>query len=185
MRHRARGLPWAPHVALLALIVGLAASNWLTVDWRASMFGAVLCAVLTTVAARHDRAVPAAVAGVVALALLGLGWGVVRLGATSTVELRHAQTVEVQALVETTAVPTRDLMRARVRVVQTLLPTGALPVGTRLFAELSQESEIPRPGATVRLIGVVRPASQIGDPGWWRRYLARQMVAGAMRVRRI
>ena len=185
MRHRARGLPWAPHVALLALIVGLAASNWLTVDWRASMFGAVLCAALTTVAARHDRAVPAAVAGVVALALLGLGWGVVRLGATSTVELRHAQTVEVQALVETTAVPTRDLMRARVRVVQTLLPTGALPVGTRLFAELSQESEIPRPGATVRLIGVVRPASQIGDPGWWRRYLARQMVAGVMRVRRI
>lgn len=185
MTRRAWGLPWAPHIAVAALIVGLACSNWVSSGWPAPTAGAGVGTVLAVIMAQRGRAGAAVVAGVMSLLLLGLGWGTARLAATTTIALHDAQTVEIEAIVETTAVPVGEVMRERVRVVRALMPTGALPVGTRLFAEMSGDADVPAPGSVLRLVGVVRPASRLGDPGWWRRYLARQMVAGAIRVRRV
>ena len=185
MTRRVRGLPWAPHVAIAASVVGLAGANWTGVGWRVPLIGATAAAVVTVLAGRRGRTGIAVAAGVVSLVLLGLGWGSARLGATTTVALSDVRTVEVEVLVETTGVPAGDVVRQRVRVMRTLVPAAAVPTGTRLFAELSRNDVAPATGSLVRLVGSVRPAARFGDPGWWRRYLARQAVAGAVRVRRL
>ena len=63
----------------------------------------------------------------------------------------------------------------------TLAPGGPVPDGTRLLLDLDDGRSPPGLGDRLRVEGRMRPAADRDDPGWWRRWLARQGIAGRLR----
>ena len=63
----------------------------------------------------------------------------------------------------------------------TLASGGPVPDGTRLLLDLDDGRSPPGLGERLRVEGRMRPAADRVDPGWWRRWLARQGIAGRLR----
>ncbi len=120
--------------------------------------------------------------GVAALAL-GAGWGGARLAATRAPDLDLPTAVRGTVVLDTPPVPAAfGGIRARAVVEHLAADHGVVPTGTRLLIELPESERPPPVGARLRVDTEVRAASEPRSPGWWRRWLARQGIAGRLRV---
>lgn len=171
----------APHLVLAACCAGLASALRVDVPAGATAGGCVAVAIAATAATLAGRAGPALALVAVAALVSGVAWGEARLAATATPALDLPAPVRGTVLVDSPPVPDGSGGR-RARAVGEALagPRGAVPPGTGLLLELPPDDP-STVGARLRVVGVLRPAAGPTAPGWWRRWLARQGIAGRLR----
>jgi competence protein ComEC len=184
-RPRARApaaLRLAPHALLAAFCGGLLAAlaRGAPVAAVAGAIGLAGCG--AAACAARGRARPALALLGAAVALAGWAWGSARLAATAPPRLDLPARVVGWVVLD--AVPVPDGyggLRARAVVERLVLASGApVPRGTRLLLDLD-DSAGPSLGQRVRVVGRLRPPAAADAPGWWRRWLARQGIAGRLR----
>jgi competence protein ComEC len=175
-------LRFAPHAVLVAFCAGLATALVAGGPVAAVAAGAGCAAGGAAVAIHRGRARAAMACLAVAAGLAGLAWGTARLAATAAPRLDLPARVDGVVTVDAPAAPTPfgDL-RARARVERLSLEGGGeVPRGTRILLDLPPD-RAPHLGARLRVRGRLRPAASSASPGWWRRWLERQAVAGRLR----
>ncbi|MGE3141607.1 MAG: ComEC/Rec2 family competence protein [Thermoleophilia bacterium] len=170
----------APHLLAGCLCAGLVAPLAVPVDAALAGVGCALAgaAALWVTAARR----PAAALALLALTALlgGAAWGEARVAGTAPPALDLSAAVAGTVIVDTPPVPdARGGRRAR-GVVERLDGPVVVPAGTRILLELDG-ADPPRVGTRLRVEGRLRPAASGTSPGWWRRWLARQGIAGRLR----
>ena len=145
--------------------------------------GAVAAALAAGASAVRGRAGAALALLGAAVALAGWAWGTVRLAATAAPRLDLPARASGVVVVNATPAPDgRGGVRARAVASRlTLAPGGPVPDGTRLLLDLDDGRSPPGLGDRLRVEGRMRPAADRDDPGWWRRWLARQGIAGRLR----
>jgi competence protein ComEC len=173
----------APHSLLAAFCAGLLAALA-----RGAPVGAAAAATALAAAGAAACAIRGSAGGAVALlaltaALAGWAWGSARLAATEPPRLELPSTASGTVVVDDTPVPDgRGGLRARAVAEGLALAGGAaVPAGTRLLLDLDDASRPPALGERLRVEGRLRPAAGPTAPGWWRRWLARQGIAGRLR----
>ena len=173
----------APHALLVVFCGGLLAALAAGGPVAAAAGGAVAAALAAGGCALRGRAGAALVLLGAALALAGWAWGTVRLAATAAPALDLPARASGVVVVDATPAPDgRGGARARaVASGLTLAPGGPVPDGTRLLLDLDDGRSPPGLGDRLRVEGRMRPAADGDDPGWWRRWLARQGIAGRLR----
>ncbi len=172
----------APHLVLGAGCLGLVSGLVVAVPTGPAALGCVVVALAAGVCAVTGRA-RAALALLVATALLaGAAWGAVRIARTEVPRLTLPARVAGTIVVDTPPVPDRHGGRRARAVVERLEAGGDvdIPAGTRLLLELPADDP-PAIGTRLRVAGTMRPAASSASPGWWRRWLARQGIAGRLR----
>lgn len=174
----------APHLLLALFALGLAASLAVAPNPAATAPITAATAVLALALARRGRAGAALAALAAAVLAAGLGWGAYRLAATAPPALELPQAAAGVAAVDSPPVPDgRGGRRARAVVERLLLEDGtAVPAGTRLLLDLGDDRGPPGLGDRLRVAGRLRPAAGPTAPGWWRAWLARNGIAGRIRI---
>lgn len=171
------GLRLAPHLVLLAACAGLVGALAVPVPVGLAVAGCLAAAAALVACAASGRAGRALALLAVAALLAGAAWGEVRLARTAAPAL--ALPAPVAGTVVVDAPPVSD-GRGGVRARAVAEGLSAVPAATRLLLELPAEGA-PAVGARLRVRGTVRPAASGSAPGWWRRWLARQGIAGRLR----
>jgi competence protein ComEC len=173
----------APHGLLALLCGGLLAALAAAAPVAGAAGAAVAAALAAGGCALRGRAGPALALLGAAVALAGWAWGTARLAATAAPRLDLPARASGAVVVDATPVPDgRGGVRARaVASGLALEPGGPVPDGTRLLLDLDDGRSPPGLGDRLRVEGRMRPAADRDDPGWWRRWLARQAIAGRLR----
>jgi competence protein ComEC len=180
-----RTTPWrlAPHAVLALFCAGVVSPLATPAPVGPALAIGVATALGAGASALAGRAGAAlALLAVTALAV-GMGWGGVRLAATAPPDLDLPTPVRGTVIVDTppVAAPLCGL-RARAVVERLAAEHGAVPPGTRLLLDLPGGETRPPVGTRLRVAGPVRAAARPDAPGWWRRWLERQGIAGRLRV---
>lgn len=178
-------ISWAAHVVVGALVVGLVGANWIGCVWQVPLAAACLAVVGALVATSLGHGATAMASMVACALLVGLGWGCARMDATRVQPVAQSAAADIRGIVETTPVAVGGRMRVRVRVVGVALAPSDLTAGSRLLVEYTNPRLGLRPGNLVRCTGTARPAASRDDPGWWRRYLERQMIGATLRAQSV
>ncbi len=173
----------APHALLAAFCAGLLAALAGGAPPAAAAAATVLAAGAAAASAVRGRAGPALALLALAAALAGWAWGSARLAATAPPRLALPAHASGSVVVDAAPVPDgHGGLRARGVVERMALSSGAaVPEGTRLLLDLDDGQRRPSLGQRLRLSGRLRPAADAQDPGWWRRWLARQGIAARLR----
>ncbi len=156
---------------LLALVVHVPAG--------AALVGVVVACGAGFVTLRAGRAGASLGVWALALAVAGLGWGGMRVQATSASPV-PARSVAGVVQVDSQPQQSARGWRVRVRVVE--LSTRGVEPGTRLLLDLPAGPAGIAPGRRLRVRGRLGPAATARSPGWWRSYLARTSVAGRLQA---
>lgn len=120
------------------------------------------------------------------LLLGGAVWSVSRLNATLPIHLPPGPIVVTGTVVVET-LPVETVAGAQMRVrVDSMAATSEVPLppGTGLVAVAPAQGFPPvRFGQIFAITGSVAPAATDTSPGWWRRYVERQGIAGRLQIR--
>ena len=176
--------PWrlTPHAVLALFCAGLVCALLAGPPVGAALAVGAAAALGVAGCALAGRARAALVLlGLAALAV-GMGWGGARLAATAAPDLDLPTPVRGTVVLDTPPVEAPfGGFRARGVVERLAAEHGAVPPGTRLLIDLP-EGRPPAVGTRLRVDGPVRSAARPDSPGWWRRWLERQGIAGRLRV---
>jgi competence protein ComEC len=173
----------APHGLLAAFCAGLLAALARGAPVGAAAAATALAAAAAAACAVRGRAGAALALLALAAAVAGWAWGSARLEATAAPRLELPSRASGTVVVDDAPVPDgRGGLRARAVAERLGLASGAaVPAGTRLLLDLDDASRPPALGERLRVEGRLRPAAGPTAPGWWRRWLARQGIAGRLR----
>ena len=185
MAVEAHPTPWraVPHAVLALFCLGLVAPLAVAVPAGPAMGAGVAAALGVGACARAGR--PAAALALLAAAAVavGAGWGAARIDATASPDLDLPTGVSGTVVLDTPPVAAAfGGLRARAVVERLEAEHGAVPAGTRLLVDLPDLERPPPVGTRLRVAGPVRAAARPDAPGWWRAWLARQGIAGRLRV---
>ncbi len=180
------GLRLAPHAVLAALILGLLAAlagDGGPAGERLGLAAATAAGIAFAAALHRRRAALAALALAVVALAAGWTWGGARLRQTAPPALHLP--ASARGTVEIDAPPAPDPRggwRARVVADRLSVAGVAVPRGARLLADLPAGRAPPPLGARLAVRARASDAAGPDAPGWWRAYLARQGIAGRLRV---
>ncbi len=118
-----------------------------------------------------------------ALGAAGSAWGDARQEQTRPASVT-AGSISGKVRVDAPARPGRAGAgdRVTVRVLGVDDGTARVPEGARLIVDLPRAAPTPRVGSAMRLRGALRTFTDEDAPSWWRRYLEREGIAGAVRA---
>jgi competence protein ComEC len=173
----------APHALLGAFCAALLLALAAGAPVAAAAAGTAACAATAAVAARLGRAGATLALLALAVGLAGWTWGTARLAATAPPRLDLPQGAAGTVVIDSAPVPDgRGGARARAVAQALTLDSGeAVPAGTRVLLDIGDAARAPALGSRLMVAGRLRPGAGPGAPGWWRRWLARQGIAGRLR----
>ncbi len=168
-----------PHLCVGALIVG-AVAPVLAIPMAVVVLTASVAPVV--VAATHGWRAAGLAVMMAVLAVASMAWSSTRSAQTEPIVVTERR--DVVGIVDVDSLPTTSAVGRSLRVRVVTLGRNGPPAGSRLIARLPTNNTTPiRWGQRLRVAGAVAPATVAGSPSWWRRYLARNAIAGRLRLR--
>ncbi len=172
-------LRFVPHLCVGALIVGVVAPV-LAIPMAVVVLAASVVSLV--VAATRGWRVAGLAVMMGALAVGAMSWSSVRILQTEPAVASERR--DVVGIVDVDSLPTTSAAGRSLRVRVVTLGRNGPPAGSRLIARLpTNDTTTIRWGHRLRVAGTVAPATAVGSPSWWRRYLARNAITGRLRLR--